>query len=224
MPALRLAGLTAGYPRRPPVLHGVDLTVESGETVALLGPSGGGKSTLLKAVAGLLPATGTVEVLGHAAPSRPRPGTVGYIPQRLGLVRHATVWDNVLQGALHETPLWRSLLRRPARHVQERAAEALASVGILDKAHEPVHRLSGGQQRRVAVARSLVQRPRLLLADEFLGELDRDTVGAVVKAVDRLRREHGTTTILVEHHLEQARRIADRVLRLQDGQLQVVEP
>lgn len=219
-PALRLRGVHAGYGGRPDILAGIDLEVQAGEAVAILGPSGGGKSTLLKAVARLAHVRrGTVEVLGAKAPARPPRGAVGYIPQRLGLVRHTSVLDNVEHGGLHETTWWQSLLHRAPAHVMGRAEAALDAVGLGDKAHEPIHQLSGGQQRRVAVARALVQRPRLLLADEFLGELDPRTAGSVAAAVRSLRESHGTAVLLVEHHQEQAQRIADRVYRLEQGRL-----
>lgn len=224
-PALALANVHAGYRTGADILCGIDLDVAPGETVAILGPSGGGKSTLLKVIAGLVPVrSGTVEVLGVARPRAPPRGSIGYIPQRLGLVRHASALDNVLQGGLHTTPAWRSLVRRPAPDLVERAHEALASVGLDGLADAPVVQLSGGQQRRVAIARALVQQPRILLADEFLGELDPHTVDTVLAAVRRLTDDAGTTTIFVEHHLDQARRIADHVHRVQDGHLGPLGP
>jgi ABC-type phosphate/phosphonate transport system ATPase subunit len=201
------------------------LDVAPGETVAILGPSGGGKTTLLKAVAGLLPPRGgLLEVLGTQLPQRPPRGSVGYVPQRLGLVRHTSVLDNVIHGGLHETKWLQSLLHRVPAHLGERGARALAALGLADKTDESIHRLSGGQQRRVAVARALVQRPRLLLADEFLGELDPATTEVVVTAVKALQKETGMAIVLVEHQLDQAIRIADRVYRFKGGALEPMQP
>ena len=220
MDLLRARDLRLGYGRGPDVLAGVDLELAEGQTVAILGPSGGGKSTLLKAVAGLLPLRGgTLEVLGSRRPARPPRGSVGYVPQRLGLVRHTSVLDNVLHGGLHQTPRLHSLLHRTPREVEERSHAALRQLGLGDKADAVIHELSGGQQRRVAVARALVQRPRLLLADEFLGELDPATTEVVAGAVKGLQRETGMGLLIVEHHLDQAMRLADRVYRLKGGQL-----
>jgi phosphonate transport system ATP-binding protein len=224
-PALRLADLRLGYGRGPDVVRGASLEVHPGETVAILGPSGGGKSTLLKAVAGLLPPRGgLLEVLGTRLPARPPRGAVGYVPQRLGLVRHTSVLDNVIHGGLHETPWLQSLLHRVPPHLHQRGELALAALGLGDKAEEPIHRLSGGQQRRVAVARALVQRPQLLLADEFLGELDPATTEVVVTAVKALQAETGMAIVLVEHQLDQAMRIADRVYRFKGGALEPMQP
>lgn len=222
--ALRLRGLRAGYRGGPDVLHGVDLDLPAGGSVAVLGESGGGKSTLIKVAAGLVPVRGgTLRVLGATAPARPPRGGVGYVPQRLGLVRHTSALDNVVHGGLHETTPLQTLFHRAPAAVVERAWDALRSVGLEDKAHEPIHRLSGGQQRRTAVARALVQRPRLLLADEFLGELDPRTARTVADAVRSLREEHGTAVLMVEHRLDQARAVADRVLRMEAGRLVPLE-
>jgi ABC-type phosphate/phosphonate transport system ATPase subunit len=217
---LRARDLRLGYGRGPDILAGVDLDLDDGQTVAILGPSGGGKSTLLKAVAGLLaPRGGRLEVLGARSPARPPRGSVGYVPQRLGLVRHTSVLDNVLHGGLHVTPPLYSLLHRTPRDVEEAAHGALRQLGLADKADAVIHELSGGQQRRVAVARTLLQRPRLLLADEFLGELDSATTEVVAGAVKGLQRETGMGLLIVEHHLDQAMRLADRVYRLKGGRL-----
>lgn len=221
MALLRLADLRLGYGRGPDIIAGVSLDLAPGETVAILGPSGGGKSTLLKAVAGLLPPRGgTLEVVGATWPARPPRGAVGYVPQRLGLVRHTSVLDNVLHGGLHLTPLGHSLLHRTPKPIEDRAAAVLERLGLADKRDAVIHELSGGQQRRVAVARALVQRPSLLLADEFLGELDPATTETVAGAVKALQRETGMGLLIVEHHLDQAMRLADRVFRLKGGRLQ----
>ncbi|MFO1532196.1 MAG: metal ABC transporter ATP-binding protein [Thermoplasmatota archaeon] len=223
MDLLRASGLRAGYGKGPDVLRDVSLALAEGETVAILGPSGGGKSTLAKAVAGLLPLrAGTLEVVGARWPARPAPGVVGYVPQRLGLVRHATALDNVLLGGLHETSTMASLTRRWPADLRRRAEEALGSLGLAHRMTTPVHALSGGEQRRTAVARAIVQRPRLLLADEFLGESDPDTLETVVAAVQRLQRETGMGLLFIEHHLARAQRLADRVLRLDGGVLEPV--
>lgn len=222
MPALRLRGLAVGYDRD--LLHDLQLELGVGEAVAIMGPSGEGKSTLLKTIAGLVPPrAGSMDVLGHPHPDRPPKGSLGYVPQRLGLVRHTSVLDNVHHGALHLATRWQNLLHRAPPGATERSWAAIRSVGLEDKAHEPIHQLSGGQQRRVAVARTLVQRPRLLLADEFLGELDEHNAAVVAGAVRQLQEEDGTAVLMVEHRLDQARRVADRVFCIKDGRLEEVE-
>ncbi len=220
MYAARLHDVCLGYPDHPDIVRSASLDVHPGETIAILGPSGGGKTTLLKALAGLIrPRRGDLEVLGYKAPACPPRGSVGYVPQRLGLVRHATVLQNALQGALHETPWWRSLAGRPDPDVLDRAQAALAGLGLEELQHQVVHRLSGGQQRRVATARALVQHPQLLLADEFLGELDPATVTTVLEQVVALQKRSNMAVVLVEHQLDQAMRVASRIFQLKAGVL-----
>lgn len=216
--AVDLRSVTYGYPGRPGLIRHADLRVEPGRTVAVIGPSGGGKTTLLKGILGLLaPSEGEVEVLGRRWPRRPPRGAVGYIPQRLGLLRHATAVQNAALGGLHAMPAWRTLLGVHPPDLLRRARDALGSVGIADHADERVRNLSGGQQRRVAVARALVQRPRLLLADEFLGELDPETSHLVAQTVRELQRRTGMSVVIVEHDLDQAFDLADDVYLLRDG-------
>ncbi len=223
MHALRLQGLRAGYGRGPDVVSGIDLQVQPGEIVAILGPSGGGKSTILKAIAGLAQVReGSMDLLGVSHPTRPLRGSIGYIPQRLGLVRHTSVFDNVEHGGLHTTTFWQSVFHRVPDEIVQRSHDALDAVGLTEKGDWPIHRLSGGQQRRVAIARALVQQPRLLLADEFLGELDPATITLVSGAVRTLTKEHQAAVLMVEHRLDQALDIADRVFRLESGRLEEV--
>jgi phosphonate transport system ATP-binding protein len=220
-PALALRDVTVGYHGQPALLAHVDLEVDPGEVIGLVGVSGTGKTSLLKTIAGILPPqSGHVEVLGRARPHRPERGSIGYIPQRLGLVTHASVLDNVLMGALHREPAWRSHLRLPARSTLKAARDVLERVGLAQKEEEQVKHLSGGQQRRVAVARALLQRPKVLLADEFLSELDRATSKIIEDAVLELAMEHGTAIVLVEHHVRKARHMAHRVFEVHAGMLE----
>lgn len=188
-----------------------------------MGPSGGGKTTLLRVIAGLLPATrGTVRrpVLegGEGGPRAPE-HRVGYIPQFLGLVRNRTAVENVLLGALGRLGPWRSLAGRFPPGERAAAWEALRRVGMGERGDERVETLSGGERRRVAIARALLQRPRLLLADEFLAEVDRVTAQGIARLLQDLRRDTGMTVIFVDHDLDAACRIADRVLVLARGRV-----
>jgi ABC-type lipoprotein export system ATPase subunit len=144
-----------------------------------------------------------------------RRGGLGYIPQRLGLVRHSSVWTNVGLGA--------KVTRLNRTQRDDIIAQSIKKMSLEDKITEPVRRLSGGQQRRVATARTLAQNPPLILADEFLGELDDENVELVMAAVLDLVKK-GSTLIMVEHHEERAIEVADRIWRIIDNRLEEESP
>ena len=210
--------LGQGAARRE-VLRGVDLTLEAGEFAALVGPSGSGKSTLLYLLGGLdHPDQGEVAIDGvdlravaDDELARLRNRLVGFVYQFHFLLPEFSALDNVLM------PLW---ARGGGRSRDDRAwgGELLARTGLADKADKLPRELSGGEQQRVAVARALVNRPRLLLADEPTGNLDSVNARAVYELFRELNRSLGQTILVVTHDQEWAAR-SDRVLRLLDGRL-----
>ena len=210
MPAIvRLENLEVGF--HSTLLSIENLEISSGDILAVTGPSGIGKTSLLRTISGLLrPISGFVQVDGVRSPDRPRRGTIGYIPQKLGLVRHSSVWANVMLG---------SRAARSSSDSKERAINSITAMGLEEKKYESVKRLSGGQQRRVAIARTLAQRPKLILADEFLSELDEKTSMRVTKAVTNYVSASGAAMILVEHDISRAKEISDRLLIIDDGRL-----
>lgn len=207
-------GLTAGYQRGRAVLHDVSFTVPAGAWWAVVGPSGCGKTTLLRAVLGVLkPTSGAVR---RPAVNGAR-NALGYIPQQLGLVRNLSVRENVLLGGLGRVGPWRSLLGRFTATEVSAADVALAEVGLGGRGDDRTTELSGGERRRVAIARAIIQRPRLLIADEFLAELDPITSAAIVTVLQRLREATGMTILCVEHDLHAAAAAADRVVVMASG-------
>jgi phosphonate transport system ATP-binding protein len=220
-PAVLMQGVWAGYSPADPALRGVTLQVARGERRVVVGPSGSGKSTLLKVLAGLVrPTAGDVRVLGYPAGTRGRGvQQIGYVPQNVGLVATATVLQNVLLGALARTSQLRAALGAFPSAEYDYAAEALDSTGLGHLSGRRAHELSGGERRRLAVARALVQRPALLLADEFLSELDDVTAERVLSALDRARERLGMTIVMVEHNLRVACQFADRVTVLSAGEI-----
>jgi len=210
VPAIvRLENLEVGF--HSTLLSIENLEISSGDILAVTGPSGIGKTSLLRTISGLLrPISGFVQVDGVRSPDRPRRGTIGYIPQKLGLVRHSSVWANVMLG---------SRAARSSSDSKERAINSITAMGLEEKKYESVKRLSGGQQRRVAIARTLAQQPKLILADEFLSELDEKTSMRVTKAVTNYVSASGAAMILVEHDISRAKEISDRLLIIDDGRL-----
>ena len=153
------------------VLRDVSLSIPSGKHMVIMGPSGSGKSTLLRVMAGILaPIRGCVSICNQRSDHRSQrelSSLIGYIPQQLGLVRNLTALENVLMGSLGRVGDGSALLGLFPRHEIDAARAALDMMGIAHKATEPVFCLSGGERQRVAIARTLLQHPRVVLADEF---------------------------------------------------------
>jgi ABC-type lipoprotein export system ATPase subunit len=221
---IRLSDVTRVYGATGAQVHalrGATLTVRRGERVALLGKSGSGKSTLLNLLGGLdRPTTGAVAVAGHdLARLSPREladyrlRTVGIIFQSFNLVTSRTALQNV------ELPLVFAGLSARAR--RDKAAAALAAVGLAERLHHRPAELSGGEGQRVAIARALVNEPALVLADEPTGNLDSATAAGVMELLLGHVRARAATLVLVTHDEELARRGADRVVWMRDGRLEL---
>ncbi len=203
---------------RQVVFNQLSFRVEPGETVALLGASGSGKTTLLNLVSGIdTPDAGSVTLDGidvHtlAEPERTllRRRRIGFVFQFFNLIQTLTVAENIT------LPL--ELLGEDKRIATQRATDLLAAVGLGGLGGRFPETLSGGEQQRAAIARALVHRPALLLADEPTGNLDEDTAARVIELLTRMARQQGTTMLLVTHSQGIARS-ADRVLRLSHGQV-----
>ncbi|WP_295641547.1 ATP-binding cassette domain-containing protein [uncultured Methylibium sp.] len=206
--ALALAGVGKRFGTRE-VLRGIDLRVAPGEFVAIVGRSGCGKSTLLRLLAGLERLSeGAIALDGVGGDTRREDLRVMFQDARL--LPWKRVIDNVALG-----------LGGP--DARERALEALAQVGLAERADEWPAILSGGQRQRVALARALVHTPRLLLLDEPLGALDALTRIEMQQLIERLWRQHGFTALLVTHDVGEAVALADRVLLIEDGELALDE-
>jgi phosphonate transport system ATP-binding protein len=223
---IRVRGLRKEYAGGTIALQDVDLDVAPGEFVALIGSSGAGKSTLLRCLNGLVrPSAGEVWVDGESVSSasgdrlRRIRSRIGFVFQQFNLLRRLSVRDNVLVGRLGHVPVARSLTGWFPRHDVARADLALARVGLDGLEDRRVDTLSGGQQQRVAVARALVQDPRVLLADEPMASLDPALARTVMELLRRISQEDGITVLTSLHVLELAREYARRVVGLQHGRV-----
>ncbi|MEU6880989.1 ABC transporter ATP-binding protein [Streptomyces sp. NPDC046712] len=217
-PLIDVREVSKAYDEGPPALDGLTLQVHPGEALAVLGPSGSGKSTLLNMIAGLdRPTTGSVSVdglrvdrLNETASAKYRRSRIGMVFQFFNLLDDLTVTDNVLLPAQLSG-------MAPAR-AAARAAELLEQLGIDRHARAYPGRLSGGERQRVAVARALMNRPPLLLADEPTGALDTAS-GADVRDLLRELNADGQSIILVTHDLALAESCATRTIELVDGRI-----
>lgn len=196
---IELQRVSFAYGAGPMVLEDVDFKVADGEFLGLIGPNGGGKTTLLKLILGLLePVTGEVIVLGrHAAALGRERRLLGYVPQNTGVNKGfpATVLDVVLMGSYAGL----GLLRWPGRKEREAARAALCDTGLESLAEQPAGNLSGGQQQRLAIARALVGQPRLLLLDEPTNGLDTGGQSQLFALLQRLRQQYKLTVVMVSH-------------------------
>ena len=208
---LHVDGLDFTYPGWPATLHGASLDVPAGQSGFLLGPSGGGKSTLLRCIAGLAtPQAGRIlwndEDLAGLPPHRRR---VGMMFQEPALFPHLNVWRNVAFGLRY-----RGIARRDERAEAERW---LAVVDLADRATADVDELSGGQRQRVALARTLAAKPRVVLLDEPFSGLDRDLRDELGPRVKGILAAQGVAALWVTHDRDEAMRLGDRVWDLVDG-------
>ena len=214
------------YPNGFTALKNVNLNIEQGEFVAIIGLSGAGKSTILRCInrmhdiqQGTLTVDGVdVESLSGKALRRFR-RKVGMIFQSFNLVSRSTVIKNVLTADVPDMPFWRVLFGIFTKEQKMRALESLDKVGILDKAYTRCDQLSGGQQQRVALARTLNQNPSIILADEPVASLDPVTARQVMSDFVRINKDYIITILLNIHHVDLALNYCDRVIGVRAGEI-----
>ncbi|MGE5227739.1 MAG: metal ABC transporter ATP-binding protein [Planctomycetaceae bacterium] len=211
---VRAIGVTAGYGREP-VLRHVSLEVRAGEFVALVGPNGSGKSTLLRTLLGAIePSAGRVELFGRAPSDVRDRWRLGYVPQRPSLESEmpATVREIVASGRLRQRGWWRRLDATDA----EAIAHAIESVGLAGVADGPLHELSVGQQQRAFIARAFASGPDLVVLDEPIAGIDRESQRRFRDSLAHLQHDHGGGVLLVSHELSAVAEDIDRVIVLKN--------
>jgi len=223
VPALQTDRVWFAYRSRDWVLRNVSLSIPAGQHTVIMGPSGTGKTTLLRVLAGILKANeGRVAVFGEPTSGfgqRRLSSVIGYIPQQLGLVRSLSALDNVLMGSLGRIGAGKALFSLFPRAETDRAEAALDMMGIAHKRSEQVFRLSGGERQRVAIARTLLQHPRIVIADEFASDLDLALASEILMRIRRAADKENITFVMSMHRLGLARQFGDDVLALKDGEI-----
>lgn len=224
-PTLQVQRLSHAYGAAP-VLREVSFDVAPGEVVAVIGPSGAGKTTLFRSITALVAPSGgralvgnqDLAALGGRELARAR-GQVGLIFQQYNLVRRLSAADNVVIGRLVGLPAWRAVLRCPGPEERAVAMECLDRVSMSAHARARADTLSGGQQQRVAIARVLAQRSSLLLADEPVASLDPASAASVLATLREVAHDEGIAVVCSLHQVDLVGSFADRVLGLRDGRL-----
>lgn len=207
-------------------LQDVNLEIKQGEFIAIIGLSGAGKSTFLRAInATNPPGTGQLNVLGKEVNKLRGKQLVslrkqiGFIFQQFNLVKTLTVLQNVLAGRVAYAPLWRVLTGMYSDEDKAVAKRALDSVGLEGRYHDRARNLSGGQQQRVAIARALVQEPKIILADEPMASLDPKLSEVVIQMLEKINREQNITVIVNIHVLSLAKKYAKRMIAFRKGRV-----
>ena len=223
---LKLENLTKRYNTGDLALQGIDLSIPSGQVLALIGPSGAGKSTLIRCINRLVEPTNGSAVLNEvnltklsSRALRKSRRKMGMIFQEYALVERLTVMENVLSGRLGYVGFWKSFLRKfPKKDVSE-AFRLLDRVGLLEMADKRADELSGGQRQRVGICRALIQDPDLLLVDEPTASLDPKTSRQIMRLINELCQERGLTAIINIHDVLLAQMFSQRIVGLALGNI-----
>ncbi|MDF7638162.1 phosphonate ABC transporter ATP-binding protein [Lactobacillus sp. ESL0791] len=225
-PIIELNGVKKVYDKGVVGLKDINLTINQGEFVVIVGLSGAGKSTLLRSINRLIDITaGDILIAGESITKakgkklRLLRRNIGMIFQSFNLVKRSSVLRNVLTGRVAYYPTWKSTLNLFSSEDKNRAYEALKQVGLEDKVYTRADQLSGGQQQRVAIARVLTQNPQIILADEPTASLDPQTSHRIMEDLKMLNEDHGMTVVINLHSVALAREFGKRVIGIRGGEV-----
>ena len=220
---LEIIDLKKTFDNGSPALKGIDLKVNKGEFISILGPSGSGKTTLLRSINGLETISGgeiyfeNKRVLTSSISEVQK--KTGMIFQEFNLVNNLSAINNVLTGLLNSSNKLLSLFYLFTKEQKIKALKSLDTVGLLEKSYNRSDELSGGQRQRVGIARAIIKKPLLLLADEPVASLDPKAANLILSLLKKINREFGTTILCNLHQVDLAKKYSDRVVGLLDGKI-----
>jgi phosphonate transport system ATP-binding protein len=220
---LEIINLKKTFDNGSPALKGVDLKINKGEFVSILGPSGSGKTTLLRTINGLETSSGgdiffDNKKVGNNNILEVQKKT-GMIFQEFNLVNNLSAINNVLTGLLNSSNKFLSLFYLFSKKQKIEALKSLETVGLLEKSHNRSDELSGGQRQRVGIARAIIKKPLLLLADEPVASLDPKSSNLILSLLKKINQEFGTTILCNLHQVDLAKKYSDRIVGLIDGKI-----
>jgi len=220
---LEINNLTKTFANGTVALKGVNLNVHKGEFVSILGPSGSGKTTLLRSINGLETMSGGEIYLDNKQVSQNSINQIqektGMIFQDFNLVNNLSAINNVLTGLLNTSNKFLSLFYLFSKTQKIDALKSLETVGLLEKSYSRSDELSGGQRQRVGIARAIIKKPLLLLADEPVASLDPKAADLILSLLKKINKEYGTTILCNLHQVDLAKKYSDRVVGLVDGKV-----
>ncbi len=220
---LEIQNLKKTFENGSPALKGVDLKIKKGEFVSILGPSGSGKTTLLRTINGLENSSGGEIYFDNKKIDNSNISEVqkktGMIFQEFNLVNNLSAINNVLTGLLNSSNKFLSLFYLFSKKQKIEALKSLETVGLLEKSYSRSDELSGGQRQRVGIARAIIKKPLLLLADEPVASLDPKSSNLILSLLKQINQEFGTTILCNLHQVDLAKKYSDRVIGLIDGKI-----
>jgi len=220
---LEINNLKKTFENGSPALKGIDLKINKGEFVSILGPSGSGKTTLLRTINGLETSTEGEIYFDNKKVNNNNISEVqkktGMIFQEFNLVNNLSAINNVLTGLLNSSNRFLSLFYLFSKNQKIEALKSLETVGLLEKSYSRSDELSGGQRQRVGIARAIIKKPLLLLADEPVASLDPKSSNIILSLLKKINQEFGTTILCNLHQVDLAKKYSDRVIGLVDGKI-----